>query len=280
MKPPPFELARPDTLDEALALLAGGNGEAKPMAGGQSLVPLLNLRLSAPTLLVDLNGVHNLAGIRLEGDRLLIGAMTRQKHLLTDALVAQHAPLLGRAAPYIGHVQTRSRGTVGGSLAHADPAAELPLVMVALDAEMVLRSTRGTRHVPARQFFDDILTTMLQDDELLVEIAVPAAPKGTRCAFREFNRRHGDFAMVAAAAQFSLRRHLTAAVGGVGTAPHYCGGLVESIQAPGFEDHRLEELVDAEMSEIAPLADLHASAEYRRHLATVLLGDCLREVIS
>ena len=280
MKPPPFELARPDTLDQALALLAGGDGEARPMAGGQSLVPLLNLRLAAPALLVDLNGVGELAGIRLEGDRLLIGAMTRQKHLLTDPLVAQHAPLLERAAPHIGHVQTRSRGTVGGSLAHADPAAELPLVMVALDAELVLCSTRGTRNVPARQFFEDILTTKLQDDELLVEIAVPAAPQGTRCAFREFNRRHGDFAMVAAAVQFSPRHHLTAAVGGVGVVPHYCGGLVESIQAPGFDDQRLEELVAAEMSGIAPLADLHASAEYRRHLATVLLGDCLREILS
>lgn len=280
MKPPPFELARPDTLDEALAWLADSTGEAKPMAGGQSLVPLLNLRLSAPALLVDLNGVQELAGIHLQGDRLIIGAMTRQKHLLTDELVAQHAPLLGRAAPHIGHMQTRSRGTVGGSLAHADPAAELPLVMVALDAELVLRSTRGTRNVPARQFFEDTLTTKLQDDELLVEIAVPAAPQGTRCAFREFNRRHGDFAMVAVAVQFSPHRQLTAAVGGVGAVPHYCGGLVESIEAPDYDDQRLEELVAAEMSELVPLADLHASAEYRRHLAAVLLGDCLREVIS
>jgi len=279
MKPPPFDLARPDTLDEALSLLAGSDGETKPLAGGQSLVPLLNFRLSAPELLVDLNGVRELAGIRLEGNRLLIGAMTRQKRMLTDALVAQHAPLLRRAAPHIGHVQTRSRGTIGGSLAHADPAAELPLVMVALDAELVLSSMRGTRNLPARQFFEDILTTKLHDDELLVEIAIPAAPKGTRCAFREFNRRHGDFAMVAAAVQFSPRRQLTVAVGGVGAVPHHCKGLVESIEAPGFENRHLEELVAAEMSKLVPLSDLHASAEYRRHLASVLLRDCLREVV-
>ncbi|MGH7003419.1 MAG: FAD binding domain-containing protein, partial [Alphaproteobacteria bacterium] len=153
MKPSPFDLHRPRTLEEVLDLLSRYGEEAKLIAGGQSLVPLMNLRMATPAVVVDLNLVAGLAGISSDGHALRIGAMTRQKHMITDPLVARGAPLLARAVSHVGHVQTRSRGTVGGSLAHADPSAELPLVMVTLGAEFVLRSMRGARSIAAREFF-------------------------------------------------------------------------------------------------------------------------------
>lgn len=279
MKPAPFEYVRPASLDEALDILAESNGDAKPLAGGQSLVPLLNLRLASPARLVDLGAIDALAGIRLDGDRLRIGAMTRQKMLLADPLVARHAPLIARAASHIGHLQTRSRGTVGGSLAHADPAAELPLVMVTLDAEFTLQSVRGRRSLPARAFFTDALSTALFEDELLVEISVPAAPPGARFAFRELSRRHGDFALVAAAVERSPHGRVSAAVGGLAGSPHFCAMLAEALGAKGCDQTRLTELIEAELAGLAALSDVHASGEYRRHLAGVVLADCLAEVM-
>jgi CO/xanthine dehydrogenase FAD-binding subunit len=261
VKPAVFELARPRTLENALALLAAHAADAKLPAGGQTLVPVMNLRLATPRILIDLNTVTGLAGIRLEGERLHIGAMTRQAELLRDPLVCTTAPLLEKAARYIGHVQTRSRGTVGGSLAHADPAAELPLIMVALEATFTLRSKAGERSLPAYEFFRGALTTALRPDEMLTEIAVPVAARGTRASFRELSRRHGDFAIVAAAAQRS-EAGVTLAVGGLEAVPR-----------------RLDpERVAAQLAAAQPLDDLHASAEYRRHLACVLVQECLAEV--
>ena len=192
MKPAPFEIERPTRLDDVLRLLAANTGDARVIAGGQSLVPLMNLRMATPSLLIDLNRVEALQGIRVDGPWLRIGAMTRQQRLLSDPLIAAHAPLLARALPHIGHVQTRNRGTIGGSLAHADPSAELPVCMVALGATLSVGSASGGRTIPAREFFTDILSTTLQPDEVLVEIAIPRAPPGTRAWFIEFARRHGD----------------------------------------------------------------------------------------
>ena len=278
MKPPPFTYLRPQTIDEALALLAEHGADAKILAGGQSLVPVMNFRLAAPDCLVDLNRVAGLAGIRLDEGRVVIGAMTRQAVLLGDATIAAHAPLLREAASHVGHVQTRSRGTVGGSLAHGDPAAELPMVMAALGATFVIRSAAGERRASARDFFRGALDTALEPDEILTEIALPAAAPGTRTAFREFARRHGDFAIVAAAAQ--LGEHgLTAGLGGLEEAPRHCGVLVRKLAGAGDDPDALDRAVERELSGSEPLGDLHAGPEYRRSLAAVALRDCVARVL-
>ena len=279
MKPALFDMARPTTLDDALSLLAAHPGDARVIAGGQTLVPAMNFRLATPSLLVDLNRVHELAYIRLEGAQVRIGAMTRQAALLTDPLIARHVPLLARAVPHIGHLQTRSRGTVGGSLAHADPSAELPLVMKTLNATMLLRSRTSLRTLPAAEFFTDALGTALGEGELLTEIAIPVAPAGTRCAFRELARRHGDFAIVSAAVQ-STPDAIAIGVGGLEGVPRLCTGLMQAIRAPGFARSALAELIRTELKNTEALSDLHASAGYRRHLAAVLLEECLDEVLA
>jgi CO/xanthine dehydrogenase FAD-binding subunit len=278
MKPPAFEMARPETVTDALTLLAE-NEDAKLLAGGQSLVPVLNFRLNAPSLLIDLNRVAGLAGLKHEGGELQIGAMTRQRELIDDPRVARYAPLLAKAMPHVGHVQTRSRGTIGGSLAHADPSAELPLVMVALDATVTVQSRSAERHIPARAFFIDAMTPDLAADELLTRVAIPVAPPGARTAFREFARRHGDFAIVAVAAQFGAGR-LSVAIGGLEGVPRLCAGLSSALAKQGFARDRLTELVQAELAETEPLSDIHADADYRRRLAEVLLADALDEVLA
>jgi CO/xanthine dehydrogenase FAD-binding subunit len=196
MKPAPFEYAAPRSLDEALALLGE---DAKALAGGQSLVPLLNFRLARPELLVDLNRVPGLAYLRREGGVLRIGALTRQAALERSGLVARHWPLLAQAVRHAGHAQTRSRGTVGGSAAHADPTAELPVALTALDARFRLRSVRGDRTLGADEFFVATLTSAAEPDELLVEIEVPPMAEGARSAFVEYAPTHGDFAVAGAA---------------------------------------------------------------------------------
>jgi CO/xanthine dehydrogenase FAD-binding subunit len=279
MKPAAFDMLRPRTLPEALAALADRADDAKVIAGGQSLVPAMNFRLATPSLLIDLNTVDGLAGIRRGGDRLRIGAMTRQRELLKSSLVASHAPLLAKAVPHIGHVQTRSRGTIGGSLAHADPSAELPLVMVALDAELTLARRGSERTVPARAFFTGAMTTDLKADEILTEIALPAAPAGTRSTFCELARRHGDFAIVAVAVQYAPP-DLTVAVGGLEAVPRYCAHLVQALRQRKVDRASLRTAIAAALAGAQPLDDLQAGAEYRRHLAAVLLEDAVAEVLA
>jgi 2-furoyl-CoA dehydrogenase FAD binding subunit len=278
MKPAAFEMVRPQTLDEALAVIAEHMDGAMVIAGGQSLVPLMNFRLATPGLLIDLNRIAALVGIRRDGDWLRIGAMTRQSELVENELVAQHTPLLRIVVPHIGHVQTRSRGTIGGSLAHADPSAELPLVMVALDAVVTVQSRRAHRTIAAREFFIDAMVTALAPDELLTEVAVPIAEPDTRCSFLELARRKGDFAIVAVATQFASPR-LTIAVGGLESRPRCCTRLIEALGRRGFSRHGLPELISAELDHVEPLSDLQASADYRRHLAAVLLERCLEKVL-
>ena len=280
MKPAPFEFHRPRDLGEALALLARSGDGAKILAGGQSLVPLMNLRMVSPAVLIDINRVPALSGIRIAGRGVTIGAMTRQQDVLGDAIIRRDAPLVTKALGHVGHVQTRSRGTIGGSLAHADPAAELPLAMVALDAVFTVRSLRGSRDIRARDFFHDVLTTALAADELLIEIHVPVAPSGTRAAFREYARRHGDFAIAAAAVQRpGDGSGLSAAVGGVAAAPRYCQRLAGLAASGALDRQRLEELARRELEDFEPLSDHHASGEYRRRLGALALADCLEEVM-
>lgn len=282
MKPAAFQMERPAGLADALALLAQHGADGRAIAGGQSLVPMMNLRIVSPLVLVDLNRVGELSGIRLDGATLRIGAMTRQHQLLSDPLVAQHAPLVARAMPHVGHVQTRNRGTLGGSLAHADPSAELPVTMVALGAVMHVRSSATHRRLAARDFFEDMLTTALQPGELLTEIEIPVAPPGTRAYFTEFARRHGDFAIASCAAQFvpaDGQSRLEVALGGVGNVPHWCGGLADSLAAAGFVRSAVDEAVEREIALLSPTQDVHADVALRTQLARVALTNCLQEVL-
>jgi aerobic carbon-monoxide dehydrogenase medium subunit len=203
MKPPDFEYARPSSVEEAVALLSGAAGEAKVLAGGQSLVPLLNFRLATPSLLVDINRIGDLAFVVDDGETLRVGAGTRMRTLELDPLVRARIPILHAAAGWVGHVQIRNRGTVGGSVAHADPAAEVPAICALLDAELIAVGPGGERRVAATSFFAGFLTTDLREDEILVEIAFPIPAPAERWGFREFAQRRGDFALAGAAAMIS-----------------------------------------------------------------------------
>jgi CO/xanthine dehydrogenase FAD-binding subunit len=275
MKPPRFDYLLPRSLDEALGILARHGDQAKVLAGGQSLVPLLNFRLVKPAYLVDLNDIPGLDGIRVDGSWLTIGAMTRQRAVETSAVVRERCPLLAEAMPQIGHVQIRNRGTIGGSLAHADPAGELPAVVAALDGELVLRSTRGERRLTPQQFFVTYLTTAAEPDELLVEARVPVCPPRTGTAFMEVSRRHGDFAIVGVAATLTVDEGgvctaCAIAVTGVGPTPvvprEAARALVGVKPAPDAFDAAGRRVA----SGLTPDSDLHASSDYRKHLAGVL----------
>lgn len=280
MKPSPFEMHRPRTLEAALSLLAQHGDSATLIAGGQSLVPMMNLRMAAPAMLIDLNAVAGLSGIRHEGDALHIGATTRQQSVLESDLVQRHVPLLAAAVRHVGHFSTRSRGTVGGSLAFADPSSEIALASVLLGAHLTLQSTAGTRVIAAREFFLDALTTALEPGEILTEVILPVAPAGTRVAFREHARRHGDFAIASAAVQLSSGDGpLLAGLGAVGPTPVVCG-LIQDAFARGDLLSDLDQLVQDELDAIDAVEDVHTSADYRRKLAAVCLGDCIRELLA
>ncbi|HEX6386945.1 MAG TPA: FAD binding domain-containing protein, partial [Anaerolineae bacterium] len=205
MKPAPFDYIAPDSLDAALAAMNEYGYDAKLLAGGQSLVPMMNFRLAQPAVIVDLNGLSELDTIHhTDSGGLRLGAMVRQRRLERDSLVAEAAPLLHEAMPHVAHVQIRNRGTLGGSLAHADPAAELPVVIVALDGRVCLRRASGERWIAAREFFTGIFTTDLAAEEILVELELPPLPPGTGTAFMEMARRHGDYALAGVAAVVTL----------------------------------------------------------------------------
>ncbi len=294
MKPAPFEYLAPESLDAALDILARSGGEAKLLAGGQSLIPVMNFRLAQPTLLVDLNRLRELDYVREgpEGDTgLRIGAMTRQRTLERDPLVARLAPLLAETIPFVAHPQIRNRGTFGGSLAHADPAAELPAVAVALDARVRLCRAGSERWVDARDFFCGLFATVLEPEEMLVEVALPAPPPRTGWAFLEVARRHGDYAQVGVAARVTLdeaglcsdARLVFLSVG---------DGPVETLRAarrmvgigsdsgPAFEAAVAEASDIASRDEMDPTGDIHASADFKRHLARVLTGRVLRQAFA
>ncbi|MFN8465211.1 MAG: xanthine dehydrogenase family protein subunit M [Caldilineaceae bacterium] len=276
MKPAPFQYYAPTTVEEALTLLADNAGDGKLLAGGQSLVPAMNFRLAQPAALIDLNGVNELAYIRADGSGLQIGAMTRQRSLERSPQVAQIAPLLAATMPHIAHTQIRNRGTLGGSLAHADPAAELPAVMVALDASFHLANLEGHRVLGAADFYQGLFTTALEPDEMLVRIDISALPPGSGWSFHEFARRHGDYAIVGVAAvvQVDANGRCTAArlvylsVGeGPTAAPQAAAALIGA--TPTTEVIAAAANIAAQQ-DIDPLGDIHASVAYRRHLVEVL----------
>jgi len=283
MKLPPVEYEAPTTVAEAIDLLAEYLDEASVLAGGQSLIPLLALRLARPVVLIDINGIDELSGVSAVDGWVAIGATTREYVAEASETVAGAVPLLAAALPLIGHEAIRSRGTVGGSLAHADPAAELPAVARALDAEFVVRSPSGERVVPAADWFEGYLTTSRRSDELLVEVRFPAARPGTGVSFQEVARRHGDFAIVGLAASLTLSE------GAISDARLALAGLSDvPLRAAAAEDLLVGELPSAELFDEAarratedadPPADLHGSSDYRKKVAAALVRRGLREAV-
>ncbi|HTD70799.1 MAG TPA: xanthine dehydrogenase family protein subunit M [Gemmatimonadales bacterium] len=276
MKPAPFDYFSPATVEEALALLDEHGGDAKPLAGGQSLIPAMNFRLARPAVLVDLNRIAELAYVRAAPGGVAIGAMTRQRAVERSDDVARAAPLLAEAMPSIAHPQIRNRGTMGGSIAHADPSAELPAVMLALDAQFRAKSATGERSIPAGEFFKGMLETALAPGELLVEIAVPQLPASSGTAFLEMARRHGDYALVGVAVVVMLDprgrcKEAKLSLLSVGDGPVLAteAGKVLAGQSPSEE--LLRAAGDAAATrDVDPPSDIHASAAYRRQLVAVL----------
>jgi carbon-monoxide dehydrogenase medium subunit len=285
MKPPSFEYLAPASIAEALSLLAEHANEAKLLAGGQSLVPSMNFRLAQPSILIDLNGIDDLFGIReAEDGGLLIGAMTRQRTVERSSLVAERAPLLAEAMPYIAHPQIRNRGTIGGSLAHADPAAELPAIMVALGASIHAQSASGNRTIPSSEFFLGLFTTALEPDEILTEITVPPLPARTGAAFEEFARRHGDYALAGATAVVTLAEDGTISEGklvffSLGDGPIEAHSVNAALRGAPVNEETIQAAAEAADDDIEPTADIHATAAYRHHLAKVLARRTLLRAI-
>ena len=274
MKPAPFSHLAPTSVPEAVKMLGEYAPEARVLAGGQSLVPMMNFRLARPTVLVDLNRVADLAYIRDDGDRLAIGAMTRERTIENSDLVRQACPLLYDATLNIAHLPIRTRGTIGGSIANADPAAEYPATVLALDATLVAHSVRGERRIAAADFFDGVLSTALEPDEILTEIVVPKPPAGSGAAFVEISRRHGDFALAGVAAQMTFDgdtvTDVRLAACGVGAGPVRLTNAEAEIRASGLAEVSLARAAAAASGEVDPDGDVHATASYRRKLAGVM----------
>jgi CO/xanthine dehydrogenase FAD-binding subunit len=291
VKPAPFDYYDPATLEEALALLARYGDDAKLLAGGQSLVPVLNMRLAKPRVLIDLNRVDGLAYIREEGALLALGALTRHAAIERSDLVARRQPLLTEAVGQIGHSQIRNRGTIGGSLAHADPSAELPAVMAALEATLVLTGPAGARAVPAEEFFLMYFTTALRPDEILTEVRVPVLPDGAGYAFAEVARRHGDFALCGVACVLELDppgpapggrliKNCRLALTGVGMTPVRATEAEALLVGRPPTETAFAAAADAVRASLTPDEDIHASSDYRRQLAGVLTERALKRALT
>ncbi|HZO70345.1 MAG TPA: xanthine dehydrogenase family protein subunit M [Kribbellaceae bacterium] len=272
MIPAGFEYVAPATVDEALAALAG-SGDAKVLAGGQSLMPVLRMRLAAPELLVDLGKLDELRGIREDGDAIVIGAMTPHSVVQSDPLVAEHAKLLALATEKVGDPQIRHRGTFGGSLAHADPAADLPAAAVALGAEMVVAGQSGRRTVPAGEFFTDLFTTAVGEDELLVEIRVPKHT-GWGAHYEKFTQTAQQWPIVGVAAAVRLENGTIAEAGvaltNMGSTPVRATAVEQALVGQSASDESVRTAAASAAEGTSPPSDLQGDAEYRRHLATVL----------
>ncbi len=276
MKPAPFEYERAESVDHVLALLAEYGEEAKVLAGGQSLVPMLNFRLARPGRLIDINGLGELSYVRRREGMLYTGAMTRQALLERSATVRHHWPLMAEALSLVAHAQIRNRGTIGGSLAHADPAAELPVVLTALDGEVTASSIRGERTIPARDLFITHLTTSLEPDELLTEVRLPAPPARSGFAFCEYSRRHGDFGLGGAAVLLALDpdgRCERAAIALLAAAPTPVRAPAAEARLTGAEvDEALaREAASSAVHDVSPTGDIHGDARYRRRLIEALV---------
>jgi aerobic carbon-monoxide dehydrogenase medium subunit len=283
VKPAPFAYHRPASLDEALALLDRYGPDGRVLAGGQSLVPALNMRLATPAALIDINRLPGLGGISLEPEGLVIGALARHEAVVDSSLVAHHAPLIAQAMPHVGHRAIRTRGTVGGSIALADPAAELPACLVALGAGVRVLGRGGPRVIPAARFFRGIYTTDLQPGEIVTAVVVPPIQSGWRSRFNELARRHGDYALVGLAAHCRVEAGVIVEARltfcGVGTTPVRAAGAEAALESRRPRANDVEEAGRALDGDLDPPADVHASAALRRHLARVLLGRTVAQIL-
>jgi carbon-monoxide dehydrogenase medium subunit len=280
MKLPPFEYACPTMLSEAVALLAARNGDAKLLAGGQSLVPMLAFRLAEPTLLVDLRKLPELRTIGISGNGVVLGSMVRWCDILADARLRTAHPLLRAAVSEVAHYQIRNRGTIGGSIAHADPAAEMPGIVLACEAEIATVGSAGARVIKAKDFFIGPLMTVLEPDEIIVEIRFPAWPAPRRWGFQEFARRRGDFAMAAAAVWYDQddggkARNAHVGVIGVGDRPLRLSQVEAVLNGRVIDDAAIAQAEAAASAAVDPQTDIHASADYRRALTGTMVERAL-----
>jgi carbon-monoxide dehydrogenase medium subunit len=280
MKLPAFDYACPTTLAEAVTLLAAHDGDAKALAGGQSLVPMLAFRISSPSLLVDLRRVPGLNEIRIGDDGVRLGALVRWRDILDDPRLARAQPLLVAAVRHVAHYQIRNRGTVGGSVAHADPAAEMPGIAVACEAEIAVTGKAGSRVIPANAFFQSALTTALDPDEIITEIRLPPWPAGRRFGFEEFALRRGDFAIAAAALfydQDAAGRAVNAHIGviGVGDRPMRVTAAEAALNGARVDADTIARVAAATSAAVTPQEDIHASAAYRRSLVGTMVERAL-----
>jgi carbon-monoxide dehydrogenase medium subunit len=277
MKPAKFDYHAPNTVDEAVALLAS-SADARLLAGGQTLIPMMNFRLAAPSTIVDLNRISALAYIKDDGSTVRIGAMTRQRAIEFSPVVTEKLPLLAKAIKLVGHLPTRSRGTIGGSIANADPAAEIPMVLQALEGAVVARGPKGERTISASELFRDAMTTALAPDEILVEIRLPTALAKAGCAIEEFARRKGDFAIAAVAAVIDRANGVKArlATAGISSCPQRLRAAEQILEQQGLSDTAIKQAAEAAAKAVDPLSDRNASAAYRRQLTQVLTERVIR----
>lgn len=285
MKPAPFEYHVPDSIEQALDLIGQHADDAKILAGGQSLVPAMNFRIAQPSMLIDLNRVTELSYIREEGEVIRVGAMARERHLEIDASIEKHTPLLHEAAPNIAHPQIRNRGTIGGSIVNADPAAELPVLMLALDARLKAKNVSGERWINAQEFFVSMFTTALEPDEILVEIELPFMPARTGWSFMEVAPRAGDYALMGVAALVTLDEggkceNAKLVYLNAGDGPVDAKEAVGSLAGKELTDKLIDDAAShASEKEITPFGNIHASPEFQSHLANVLTKKALKQAL-
>ena len=281
MKPAPFEYHRPTSLQEALGLLADAGPDARPLAGGQSLIPAMNFRLAQPAVLIDLNRIEELSLLERTADGLQLGAMVRQSVAEKSSVVAEAAPLLAETLPWIAHPQIRNRGTIGGSLAHADPAAELPVIATALEARFRARSLDKERWIAAEDFFLGLFSTALAPGELLVSVEIPTPAGRFGSSFTEFARRHGDYALAGAAAVIQLDARARCRICrlvllNVADTPVSATEAASVLEGETLGRELLTEAAHVAARRIEPIGDVHASPAYRRHLAEVMARRALQ----
>jgi carbon-monoxide dehydrogenase medium subunit len=280
MKLPPFEYACPTSVSEAVALLASHEGEAKPLAGGQSLVPMMAFRVASPSLVVDLRKLAELRQIKISDEGVMLGAMVRWREILDDARLRTAQPLLVAAVEHVAHYQIRNRGTVGGSIAHADPAAEMPGIVLTCDAKIAVTGKAGARVIDAANFFEGPLMTTLKPDEIITEIRLPAWPAKRRFGFQEFARRKGDFALAAALLFYDDDggKARNAHVGAIGVAdtPVRLPAVEQVLNDSAIDEATIARAEAAASASVAPHDDIHASGAYRKALVGVMVERALR----
>jgi carbon-monoxide dehydrogenase medium subunit len=285
MKPPNFRYWDPANVDETVRFLEQYADDTKLLAGGQSLMPVISMRLARPDYLVDINGLSELDYVRLDGDRLRIGALTRQVTLMESAEVQQHVPLISKALPFIGHTAIRYRGTIGGSIVHADPSAELPAVASALDAEITVQGPRGTRTIPAAEFFLSFFTTSMELDEMLTEVAFPIRPQTKGTAVMELARRHGDFAVAGSMVSIEANgggriESARVCAFGVDDVPRRIDEAESLLAGQVPTADLLTQAGDVTARSVEPESDMHATGEYRREMAGVLTRRGLEQALA